>query len=64
MSHTPPHRRKTGYYWVRLSPIISDGWEIAHYSAAWRSWQIHGKDDNFEEGTDIIEVKEKQIIYE
>jgi hypothetical protein len=61
MAHQPPHRRKTGYYWVKLRPIISDGWEIGHYSAAFRDWQLHGKQNSFEEGLHIIKVDENQI---
>jgi len=59
-----PKTRATGYYWVKLNPVISDGWEIAHWSAAWRSWQLHGKDNNYKESEGmILEVEETQLTH-
>lgn len=38
---------RTGYYWAKLNSVISDGWEIVHWSEAWKSFQIHGRDNNY-----------------
>lgn len=54
--------RKTGYYWVKLNPVISDGWGIAHWSAVFRSWQIHGRTNDY--GPEmIVEVDEERLTH-
>jgi hypothetical protein len=55
-------RRRTGFYWVKLSPVISDGWEVAHWSEVIRTWQIHGRTNDYDE-TFIVEVDEVRLTH-
>jgi len=52
--------RRTGFYWVKLSPVISGGWEVAHWSAAFRNWTITGKDNQYKPSF-IEEVDENRL---
>lgn len=63
MTSTEVSKRKTGFYWAKLNPVISDGWEIIHWSAAFRSFQIHGKDNHYKEDM-FVEIDETKLIHE
>lgn len=62
MSTKERHPRKTGFYWVKLGITISDGWEVAHWSQVMRTWQIHGRDKDYEEDM-IDEVDETPLTH-
>lgn len=51
-------KRRTGYYWVKISAVK---WSIAFYSFGFDNWTICG-DEKLLNDSDFIEINETRIL--